>query len=264
MPTSTRTHTFLNSYGFIAHSKIGMLLGAGLKNKYLVEIVGTFILVYAICSAATVYSGNVLLGIVGLGQLQMIGVGLVHAFVLTAIVYAIGYRSGAQVNPAVTIALLVTGKMHGKEAALTIACQILGAVIAAAVVYSMFGSDMAASVVLPKDGIAIRALILETVMAFILVYVVLATTRSKDFKIAPLAGVAIGFTLGFNFMLGGPISGGALNPARAFTPALIVWNFDYQWIYWVAPILGGTIAAGLYNGLHSDLDVPSPKVEQMK
>ncbi|MDW0137849.1 MAG: hypothetical protein QOK70_08740, partial [Nitrososphaeraceae archaeon] len=92
MPTSTRAHTtltgFLNSYGFIAHSKIGMLLGAGLKNKYLVEIVGTFILVYAICSAATVYSGNVLLGIVGLGQLQMIGVGLVHAFVLTAIVYA--------------------------------------------------------------------------------------------------------------------------------------------------------------------------------
>ena len=72
MSTSTRTHTtltgFMNSYGFIAHSKIGTLLDAGLKNKYLVEIVGTFILVYAICSAATVYSGNVLLGIVGLGQ----------------------------------------------------------------------------------------------------------------------------------------------------------------------------------------------------
>jgi len=221
--------------------------------------------VFAICSAATVYSGpNKLVGIVGLGQLAMALLGLVHAFVLAALVYTINARSGAQLNPAVTIAFLVSRKMRGKVAALTIACQVLGAVIGAAVVYSMFGSDMAASVVLPKDGIAIRALILETVMAFILVYVVLATTRSKDFKIAPLAGVAIGFTLGFNFMLGGPISGGALNPARAFTPALIVWNFDYQWIYWVAPILGGTIAAGLYNGLHSDLDVPSPKVEQMK
>ena len=154
--------------------------------------------------------------------------------------------------------------MRGKEAALTIACQVLGAVIGAAVVYSMFGSEMAASVILPADGNAIRALILETVMAFILVYVVLATTRSKNFKIAPLAGVAIGFTLGFNFMLGGPISGGSLNPARSFGPALIVWNFDYQWIYWITPILGGIIAAGVYKGLHKDSDLPSPKVEQMK
>lgn len=240
-------------------------MAAGSKSRYLFEIVGTFIFVFAICSAATVYSGpNKLVGIVGLGQLAMAVLGLVHAFVLTALVYAINARSGAQLNPAVTIAFLVSRKMRGKVAALTIACQVLGAVIGAAVVYSMFGSDMAASVVLPKDGNAIRALILETVMAFILVYVVLATTKSKDFKIAPLAGVAIGFTLGFNFMLGGPISGGALNPARAFAPALIVWNFDYQWIYWVAPILGGIIAAGLYKGLHSDLDIPSPKVEQMK
>ena len=73
----------------------------------------------------------------------MIGIGLVHAFALVAIVYAIAYRTGGQVNPAVTIALLVTGKLRAKEAALYIACQILGAVIAAAVVYSMFGSDMA-------------------------------------------------------------------------------------------------------------------------
>ncbi|HEY7571179.1 MAG TPA: aquaporin [Nitrososphaeraceae archaeon] len=240
-------------------------MAAGSKTRYLFEIVGTFIFVFAICSAATVYSGsNKLVGIVGLGQLAMAVLGLVHAFVLAALVYAINARSGAQLNPAVTIAFLVSRKMRGKVAALTIACQVLGAVIGAAVVYSMFGSDMAASVVLPKDGNAIRASILETVMAFILVYVVLATTKSKDFKIAPLAGVAIGFTLGFNFMLGGPISGGAMNPARAFAPALIVWNFNYQWIYWVAPILGGIIAAGLYKGLHSDLEIPSPEVEQMK
>jgi MIP family channel proteins len=240
-------------------------LAAGSKSRYLFEIVGTFIFVFAICSAATVYSGpNKLVGIVGLGQLAMAVLGLVHAFVLAALVYAINARSGAQLNPAVTMAFLVSRKMRGKVAALTIACQVLGAVIGATVVYSMFGSDMAASVVLPKDGNASRALILETVMAFILVYVVLATTKSKDFKIAPLAGVAIGFTLGFAFMVAGPISGGAMNPARAFAPALIVWNFDYQWIYWVAPILGGLVAAGLYKGLHSDLDIPSPKVEQMK
>ena len=200
-----------------------------LKYKFLVEIVGTFILVYAICSAATVYAVTSQIGtqfgVVGLGQLGVIGIGLVHALVLTAIVYAIGYRTGAQVNPAVTIGLLVARKIKGKEAAVYIVAQIIGAVIAAAVVYSIFGSEMSASVTLPLNDNVVRALILETVMTFTLVYVVLATTTSKNFKIAPLAGVAIGFTLGFNVMFGGAITGGSLNPARSFGPALITGNF---------------------------------------
>jgi aquaporin Z len=107
---------------------------SSIKHKYLVEIVGTFILVYAIASAATVYSNS--------GQLGVIGIGLVHALALTAIIYAIGYRSGAQVNPAVTIGLLVARKIGGKEAALYIICQLIGAVIGAAVVYMIFGSTM--------------------------------------------------------------------------------------------------------------------------
>ncbi len=89
-------------------------------------------LVYVICSAATVYQHS--------GQLRVIGIGLVHALVLTAIVCAIGYRSGAQVNPAVTIGLLAAGKLRPKEAGLYIISQIIGAVIGAAVVYSIFGS----------------------------------------------------------------------------------------------------------------------------
>ena len=210
-----------------------------LKFKFLVEVVGTFILVYAICSAGTVYADRRVL----VGQLGIIGIGLVHALALTAIIYAIGYRSGAQVNPAVTIGLLVARKIKGKEAAVYIMAQLIGAVIAAAVVYSIFGSEMSASVTLPFKDNVVRALILETVMTFTLVYVVLATTTSKNFKIAPLAGVAIGFTLGFNVMFGGAITGGSLNPARSFGPALITGNFEYNWIYWVAPIMGGLIAA---------------------
>jgi MIP family channel proteins len=220
------------------------------KYNYLVEIVGTFILVYAIASAATVYSDS--------GQLGVIGIGLVHALALTAIVYAIGYRSGAQVNPAVTIGLLVARKLGVKEAVLYIICQIIGAVIGAAVVYAIFGSSMAASVTLPADGNVTRAFVLETVMTFTLVYVVvLAATTSKNIKIAPLAGVAVGFTLGFNVIFGGSISGGSLNPARSFGPALIAGNFDYNWLYWIAPIIGGIIAAGVYKGLHKDTDFPS-------
>ena len=156
-----------------------------LRNKFLVEIVGTFILVYAIASAATVYSDS--------GQLGVIGIGLVHALVLTAIVYAIGYRSGAQVNPAVTIGLLVAKKISGKEAVVYIIAQIIGAVIAAVVVYSIFGSEMSASVTLPSEDNILRALILETVMTFTLVYVVLATTTSKNFKIRTISGVSYRF-----------------------------------------------------------------------
>src|SRR5919112_750060 len=149
---------------------------SNVKHKYLVEIVGTFILVYAIASAATVYSDS--------GQLGVIGIGLVHALVLTAIIYAIGYRSGAQVNPAVTIGVLVARKIKGKEAVVYIIAQIIGAVIGATVVYTIFGSEMSASVTLPSEGNVVRALILETVMTFTLVYVVLATTTSKNFNIA--------------------------------------------------------------------------------
>ena len=135
------------------------------KNSYLVEIVGTFFLVYAILSVASVYSKS--------GQLGVIGIGLVHAFALTAIVYALGYKSGAQVNPAVTIGLLVSGKLTPIEAGLYILSQFVGAIIASAVVFATFGQSMAAGVTLPSDGNVIRALMLETVMTFTLVYVVL-------------------------------------------------------------------------------------------
>ena len=134
--------------------------------------------------------------------------------------------------------------------------KIVGGVIGAAVVYLMFGSAMSASVTLPSENNVMRAFVLETVMTFTLVYVVLATTTAKNFKIAPMAGVAIGFTLGFNVIFGGSITGGSLNPAESFGPALMTGNFDYNWLYWIAPILGGIIAAGVYKALHKDTNLP--------
>jgi aquaporin Z len=124
-------------------------------------------------------------------------------------VYAIGYRSGANVNPAVTIGLLVAGRLKPIEASLYIISQIIGAIIAALVVYAIFGSSMTASVTLPANGNVVRAFVLETVMTFTLVYVVLTVTTPKNYKVVPLAGVAIGFTLGLNVMFGVSISGGS-------------------------------------------------------
>jgi MIP family channel proteins len=216
------------------------------QKNYLIELVGTFILVYAIASAATVYSKS--------GQLGVIGIGLVHAFVLTAIVFAIGYKSGAHVNPAVTIAFLVTKRMNIRDGLFYIIFQIIGGVIAAAVVFTIFGSAMSSSVTLPSDGNVLRTLILETVMTFTLVYVVLTTAATASNKIGPLAGLAIGLTLGFNVIFGGSITGGSLNPARSFGPALISGDLNYNWIYWISPIIGSLIAAGIHRVLHGEQD----------
>ncbi len=174
------------------------------KKNYLIELVGTFILVYAITSAATVYSKS--------GQLGVIGIGLVHAFVLTAIVFAIGYKSGAHVNPAVTVAFLVTKRMRISDGIFYVIFQIIGGIMAAAVVFAIFGSSISSSVTLPSDGNVLRAFILEMVMTFTLVYIVLTTAATASNKIGPLAGLAIGLTLGFNVIFGGSISGGSLNP----------------------------------------------------
>ena len=216
------------------------------KKNYLIELIGTFILVYAITSAATVYSKS--------GQLGVIGIGLVHAFVLTAIVFAIGYKSGAHVNPAVTVAFLITKRMNAIDGIFYIIFQIIGGILAAAVVFTIFGSAISSSVTLPSDGNISRAFILETVMTFTLVYIVLTTAATASNKIAPLAGLAIGLTLGFNVIFGGSISGGSLNPARSFGPALISGNFSYNWIYWIAPVIGSLIAAGIHRLLHAEQD----------
>jgi glycerol uptake facilitator-like aquaporin len=96
-------------------------------------------------------------------------------------------------------------------------------------------------------------------MTFTAIYVILTTLHNIKNKIAYAVGLlAIGFAFGFNVILGGNVSGASMNPARSFGPALILWNFGYQWIYWVAPILGGLIASGLYIVLHKDLDIPEP------
>ena len=216
------------------------------KKNYLIELVGTFILVYAITSAATVYSKS--------GQLGVIGIGLVHAFVLTAIVFAIGYKSGAHVNPAVTVAFLITKRMNIIDGIFYIIFQIIGGILAASVVFAIFGSAISSSVTLPADNNVLRAFLLETVMTFTLVYIVLTTAATASNKIAPLAGLAIGLTLGFNVIFGGSISGGSLNPARSFGPALITGNLSYNWIYWIAPIIGSLIAAGLHRLLHEEQD----------
>jgi len=205
--------------------------------------------------------------------------GLCTAFVAVAVIYAFADVSGANFNPAVTFAALVTRKTTPVKAAFYIAAQLLASIFATFLIWLVF-PDFVGD---PKPFGAIRflvlklgpqaqvteALLLEFLMCFMLIYVIFAvafdtiqpevqvlnaggedSTRRKKLTIystsgktkAGFAPIAIGFTHGFLAFIGGSVSGGAFNPARAFGPALLAWDWENHWIYWFAELAGGALA----------------------
>lgn len=176
---------------------------------------------------------------------------LAHGLALLHIAYAYGALSGAHVNPAVTIGLLVGGKVKVDRAVYYIIAQVIGAIVAAALINVFFPPPLA-------DGGAVAgqatgawtvsnisaAGLLEFVLTFFLVTVVYQAAVYE--RAGNLAGVAIGLTLGAAILAGGPYSGASLNPARTLGPALVAGDLSYVPVYLLAMILGG-IAAGVLN-----------------
>ena len=214
-------------------------------SAYIVEFVGTFFLVLAIC------------GTISAGAPQgavLTNVALVHTLVLMAMVYAIGSISGCHVNPAVTLALLTIRKISGRDAGIYIACQLAGGVVAGLVVSWFFnvrgglvdfGTPAVADVYL-DGGNAFLAMLVEAAGAFLLMWAVMGTAVNPA---APkgVAGIAIGGALGVGVLIFGPVTGASFNPARWFGPALASGNFTDAWLYIVGPILGAVAAVLLYR-----------------
>ncbi len=214
-------------------------------SAYIVEFVGTFFLVLAIC------------GTISAGAPQgavLTNVALVHTLVLMAMVYAIGSLSGCHVNPAVTLALLAIRKISGRDAGIYIGCQLAGGVVAGLVVSWFFnvrgglvdfGTPAVADVYL-DGGNAFLAMLVEAAGAFLLTWAVMGTAVNPA---APkgVAGIAIGGALGVGVLIFGPVTGASFNPARWFGPAVASGNFTDAWLYIVGPILGAVAAALLYR-----------------
>ncbi len=222
-----------------------------LLNQAIAEGIGTFALTFAgaaaVCTDA--YSG---------GQLGILGIAAAHGLILAAIVTAIGHMSGAHVNPAVTLGAVITRAIEPMRAGIYVAAQLIGAVVAGLLLTSIFASDVWAPVHLgtptPGPGVtAGTATFLEMVMTFLLVFVVLQMAVGER---APrhVHGLVIGATLGACVLFGGPMTGAALNPARAFGPALASGEWGSHLVYWIGPGLGAGLAAGAYTLLHTDLD----------
>jgi aquaporin NIP len=207
-----------------------------LARRGLAEGLAAFALVFAGCGAIVadeVYGG----------QLGGVGIALAFGLVIMVMVYATGHLSGAHINPAVTLAFTLSRHFPPREALTYIAAQCAGAIAAALVLLAIWPehpADLGATS--PSVG-AGSALVYEAVLSAFLMFVIMAV--ATDTRAAGVAAaIAIGGTIGLDALVGGPVTGASMNPARSLGPALAAWEWRDFWIYLVGPI-GGTALGGL-------------------
>jgi MIP family channel proteins len=207
--------------------------------------VGTFLLVF-------VAAGAVLTDVVN-HQSGWIGPALAYGFVVAALITALGPISGGHFNPAVTAGYLLTRRISPALAGAYIVVQALAAVGAAIVLRLVYGQGVSAFGHLgtPTVGYpdAAQAAVLEGVLTFALVLVVFAVSVDQRGTWASLGGLPAGLTVAAAVLLAGPLTGGALNPARWFGPALVNGDWSDAWVYLVGPFAGGALGALLYDAL---------------
>ncbi len=224
----------------------------GNYNKYMSEMLGTFALVFvgSGCVCADYYL--VKNGSQGFG---LMGIAVAFGFVVVAIVYSLGYISGAHINPAVTISMIATRRIEAGTGLMYIIAQIAGATFAGYLLRLLFPEALSSvflgTCVLGSNVTVIQAIIMEAVISFLLVFVVYATVVDKRATPA-LSGLAIGFVVLFGVMVGGAISGGSMNPARVFGPAMASGHFGNHYVWWIGPVVGGVLAGFCYDILFSE------------
>lgn len=203
------------------------------------EFIGTFGLVFIGAGSIVVNEAS--------GALGLLGVALAHAMVLSVMVTALMRISGAHFNPAVTFGLWLANKIEAKDAGLYVLTQLVAAVVAALLVKTLLPSVAGEITGYGLPRIAsnvdlIQAILLEAILTFFLVSAVFGTAVSPE---APsgIGGFGIGLVLLFGILVGGPLTGAAMNPARAFGPAAIANDWVGQGAFWIGPLLGGAVAA---------------------
>ena len=199
------------------------------------EVFGTFFLVAAAAGADVVNA-------VSLGEVGRVAAVVAPGVMVMAIILFMGAVSGAHLNPAVTIGFAARGDFPWKRVPGYIAAQLLGATIACAFLWLMFGKVGLLGATEPGPGISdLQALMMELVLTLGLVSVILGTA-SKAQNVGPLAALAVGGYIALAGLWASPISGASMNPARSFGPDLMLLNFAHFWVYVVGPI-GGMLLA---------------------
>ncbi len=215
---------------------------------YLAELIGTFLLVFFITSVIVLFLST--------GEQASFGtdfavIGLVHAFLLFGLIVMFGVVSGGHFNPAVTLAAAAIKRISPIDALIFMLAQLIGGVLGAFLCKGLLldegrATHYGAATVSPILGSNFRGSIIEAIGTFCLVLVILAAVYSKK-SVKDWAPLAIGTTLGFIVMVGGPLTGGSFNPARWFGPALVGNTWGGVWPYIVGPIVGSLLAAAVFK-----------------
>jgi aquaporin Z len=219
------------------------------RKALVAEFIGTFALIFVGVGAIT---ADYMTG----GGLGLTGIAVAHGLTIAVMVSATAATSGGHLNPAVTIGALVGRKIDASNAIAYIIAQCLGGIVAAVMVMLAMPSDALEAVRLGTPGLGVgisagQGLITEIVLTFFLVFVVYGT--AIDPRAPKVGGLFIGLTVALDILMGGPISGAAMNPARHLGPALLDGDLENLWIYWVGPLIGGALAAVVYTrGVQKD------------
>jgi aquaporin Z len=217
--------------------------------KYIAEFIGTLVLVFFGCGVAVISGGN------------LVATSLAFGLSIVAMAYVIGNISGCHVNPAVSLAMYLSKKMTLKEFAYYVIAQILGSVAGIAILYLILNDSSIGVASLGANGYGVlsttdisllSAIIIEVILTFVFIYTILGVTSSEKFS--SVSGIVIGLTLAFVHIMGIPLTGTSVNPARSLAPALFLGGtaLSQVWVFIVAPLVGSALAAVAYKFLNEE------------
>ncbi len=225
------------------------------------EVIGTFFLCFA--GIAAILSNDKAIGS-GAG---IVGIALAHGLALSVAINAFGGLSGAHFNPAVTIGMLVTGRISGKLAGGYVVSQLIGATLASFLCLLIFPPEVvkAQNLGIPLPGPLFEhnigvILLVEFILTFLLMTAIYGTAVDVRGQAVKIGAFGIGLTVTFDILAAGAVTGASMNPARSFGPALLMGKLDgVHWCYWAAPIAGAVVAALFFQHFILPEDKPSKK-----
>ena len=236
----------------------GSSTSAPILGSALAELVGTFILVFGGTAVAV---GAILSRPTAGAAYDSLAIALAFGLSLAAVVAAVGHVSGAHVNPAVTLGMASVGKFPWKSVPVYLGAQLVGAVLGAVGTWLAFGGpgrvEAKLAATYPAQGVGdLQAFLLEILITFVLVFVVISVATDERAP-APIAPIAVGFALAVGVFIAGPVTGGAVNPVRALGPMLVAGDLTSVWLYILGPIIGGVLAAFLYDRTMAQAEAPA-------